>query len=174
MTSFTSSIRTTDRFCPPCSSVSILQSICALFSVQLFHAAVCVCVCVFSVPLTCRTAPCFRSACTGVALTAQYIVAVYGSGHLRLFSRQSGQVRAEATAHARWITGLDLAAESGLVVTVAEDASVKVWKVSDGHQPVRGRGGGGWRRIDTAGCWFTGRVWSVRDDLYLKFIFRQA
>ncbi|XP_043242638.1 WD repeat-containing protein 54-like [Amphibalanus amphitrite] len=68
----------------------------------------------------------YGSACTGLTLTAQYVVAVYGSGHLRLFSRQTGQVRAEVTAHARWITGLDVALESGLLLTVAEDASVKV------------------------------------------------
>ncbi|XP_037077119.1 WD repeat-containing protein 54-like [Pollicipes pollicipes] len=48
----------------------------------------------------------YGAPCTALTLTELYVVAAYGSGHLRLFNRESGQIRAEATAHARWITGL--------------------------------------------------------------------
>ena len=54
------------------------------------------------------------------------IIAGYGSGHLRLFSIPSGAIVAEATAHAGWITGMDLASVSGLLITSSEDGFVRV------------------------------------------------
>ena len=56
------------------------------------------------------------------------IVAGYGSGHLRVFSANSGAIVAEATAHAGWITGMDLANASGLLATCSEDGFVRVSK----------------------------------------------
>ena len=55
-------------------------------------------------------------------------MAGYGSGHLRVFSANSGAIVAEATAHAGWITGMDLANASGLLATCSEDGFVRVRK----------------------------------------------
>ena len=54
------------------------------------------------------------------------VVAGYGSGHIRIFSVTSGAIVAEATAHAGWITGMDSANSSGLLVTCSEDGFVRV------------------------------------------------
>lgn len=58
------------------------------------------------------------------------IVAGYGSGHLRIFAIPSGSIVAEVTAHAGWITGMDLASQSGLLITSSEDGFVRVWQLS--------------------------------------------
>ena len=54
------------------------------------------------------------------------IIAGYGSGHVRIFSVTSGAIVAESIAHAGWITGMDLANSSGLLVTCSEDGFVRV------------------------------------------------
>ena len=62
------------------------------------------------------------------------IIAGYGSGHIRLFSIPRGAIVAEATAHAGWITGMDLANLSGLLITSSEDGFVRVWQMAQkGH-----------------------------------------
>ena len=50
----------------------------------------------------------------------------YGSGLVRLLVIPSGSILAEVTAHAGWITGMDLASPSGTLVTCAEDGFVRV------------------------------------------------
>lgn len=62
------------------------------------------------------------------------VIAGYGSGHIRIFSIPSGAIVAEATAHAGWITGMDLASVSGLLITSSEDGFIRVWQMSQkGH-----------------------------------------
>ena len=56
------------------------------------------------------------------------LVAGYGSGLLRLFSLPTGYIIAEITAHGGWITGMDLASQSGLLLTCSEDGFVRVSK----------------------------------------------
>ena len=55
------------------------------------------------------------------------IVAGYGSGLMRIFSVPDGDIVAEVDAHAGWITGMDLASQTGRLVTTAEDGIVRVW-----------------------------------------------
>ena len=54
------------------------------------------------------------------------IVAGYGSGQIRIFSVPDGDIVAEVDAHAGWITGMDLASQTGRLVTTAEDGIVRV------------------------------------------------
>ena len=54
------------------------------------------------------------------------IVAGYGSGQIRIFSVPDGDIVAEIDAHAGWITGMDLASQTGRLVTTAEDGIVRV------------------------------------------------
>ena len=55
------------------------------------------------------------------------IVAGYGSGQIRIFSVPDGDIVAEIDAHAGWITGMDLASQTGRLVTTAEDGIVRVF-----------------------------------------------
>lgn len=62
------------------------------------------------------------------------VVGAYGSGHLRVFSvdhrRREVALTIEVAAHAKWITALDIAPESGLILSVSEDSFAKVWQLS--------------------------------------------
>ena len=49
---------------------------------------------------------------------------------MRIFSVPDGDIVAEIDAHAGWITGMDLASQTGRLVTTAEDGIVRVRKVS--------------------------------------------
>lgn len=42
----------------------------------------------------------------------------------------------EVGAHARWITGLDLAPEQGLLLSVSEDSFAKIWQIKKSEQTV--------------------------------------
>ena len=56
------------------------------------------------------------------------VAAGFGSGHIRLFSIPDGRVLCEIAAHNGWITGMDLASQSGLLLSCAEDGYVRVGK----------------------------------------------
>ena len=63
---------------------------------------------------------------------AQGVVVVgYGSGHIRLFSLPGGNIICEVSAHNGWITGMDLASQSGLLLTCGEDSYVRVWQLAN-------------------------------------------
>lgn len=47
----------------------------------------------------------------------QGIVAGYGSGHLRIFDRESGTLKVQVAAHAKWINAIDVT-EDGEMVSV--------------------------------------------------------
>lgn len=60
----------------------------------------------------------------------------YGSGHIRLFSvHPTAAMLVEVAAHARWITALDLAPDSGRLLSVGEDSLVRVWQIRE-DQPM--------------------------------------
>ena len=65
-------------------------------------------------------------------LSLGIIVAGYGSGLMRIFSVPDGNIVAEIDAHAGWITGMDLASQTGRLVTTAEDGVVRV-SVNNGN-----------------------------------------
>lgn len=59
------------------------------------------------------------------------LIAGFGSGHLRLFALPSGNILCEISAHNGWITGMDLASQSGLLLTCAEDGYARVWQLAN-------------------------------------------
>ena len=72
------------------------------------------CIHILSTVIMCEF--CFaRVPCTSVCLWNNLVVGGYGSGHIRIFSTETGKIRAEIAAHARWIHALDVASETGLV-----------------------------------------------------------
>ena len=56
------------------------------------------------------------------------LIAGYGSGMIRIYSLLNGSIMADVTAHAGWITGMDLANQSGRLLTAAEDGVIRVSK----------------------------------------------
>ena len=58
------------------------------------------------------------------------LIAGYGSGHIRLFNLAGGNIICQVSAHNGWITGMDLASQSGLLLTCAEDGYVRVWQLA--------------------------------------------
>jgi WD repeat-containing protein 54 len=58
------------------------------------------------------------------------VVAAFGSGHLRIYEAANLALRTEVAAHSRWITGLDVAMESLLLVSCSEDSTFSDWKLS--------------------------------------------
>ncbi len=54
----------------------------------------------------------------------------FASGLIRTFRLLTGDLLSEISAHATWITGMDLASQSGLLVTTSEDGFVRVWQLS--------------------------------------------
>ncbi|NXE99366.1 WDR54 protein, partial [Menura novaehollandiae] len=70
------------------------------------------------------------STCSSVTLWNGIVAAGYGNGQIRLWEAGSGRIRAQVSAHARWIYALDLAPLTGKLLSGAEDSFVHVWKLS--------------------------------------------
>ncbi|XP_063813535.1 WD repeat-containing protein 54 [Pseudophryne corroboree] len=68
--------------------------------------------------------------CSSVKLWDGMIAAAYGSGQIRLYDAATGDITAELDAHARWIYTLDIAPESGRLLSGAEDSFVQIWQLS--------------------------------------------
>ncbi|KAM6402159.1 WD repeat-containing protein 54 [Pluvialis apricaria] len=74
--------------------------------------------------------PAFGCTCSSVKLWNGVVAAGYGNGQIRLYEAATGLLRAEVNAHARWIYALDLAPQTGKLLSGAEDSFVHVWKLS--------------------------------------------
>ncbi|NXN40201.1 WDR54 protein, partial [Rhinoptilus africanus] len=74
--------------------------------------------------------PAFGCTCSSVKLWNGVVAAGYGNGQILLYEAATGLLRAEVNAHARWIYALDLAPETGKLLSGAEDSFVHVWKIS--------------------------------------------
>ena len=91
------------------------------------------------------------------------VAAGYGSGHIRLFSIPDGRVLCEIAAHNGWITGMDLASQSGLLLSCAEDGYVRVGtgrQARGAHHPILRRSGSSlprvpWQSTGSASLWRT-------------------
>ncbi|NXW25234.1 WDR54 protein, partial [Circaetus pectoralis] len=74
--------------------------------------------------------PAFGCCCASVKLWNGIVAAGYGNGQIRLYEAATGLLRAEVNAHARWIYALDLAPQTGKLLSGAEDSFVHIWKLS--------------------------------------------
>ncbi|XP_077136566.1 WD repeat-containing protein 54 isoform X2 [Ranitomeya variabilis] len=68
--------------------------------------------------------------CSSVKLWDGVIAAAYGTGQIRLYDACTGAISAELDAHARWIYTLDIAPETGRLLSGAEDSFVQIWQLS--------------------------------------------
>ncbi|XP_049640324.1 WD repeat-containing protein 54 [Suncus etruscus] len=74
--------------------------------------------------------PGFGVPCPSVQLWQGIIAAGYGNGQLRLYEASTGTLRAQISAHARAVCALDLAPETGKLLSAAEDTFVHLWQLS--------------------------------------------
>ncbi|XP_018430750.1 PREDICTED: WD repeat-containing protein 54 [Nanorana parkeri] len=68
--------------------------------------------------------------CSSVKLWDGVIAAAYGTGQIRVYDAATGSVCAELDAHARWIYSLDVAPETGRLLSGSEDSFVQIWQLS--------------------------------------------
>lgn len=57
----------------------------------------------------------FSFPCASVRLLKTWIIAGYGSGHVRIFNIETGAIKVEIAAHAKWINAIDVAESADLV-----------------------------------------------------------
>lgn len=69
--------------------------------------------------------------CASVRLWKSLIIASYGSGHVRVFNAETGTIKVEISAHAKWINAIDIADQAGLLLTSSEDSYVRVWNLKN-------------------------------------------
>lgn len=74
--------------------------------------------------------------CTGICLWNDWVLVAYGSGHLRLFDIVNRQILSEITAHAKWISALDISESSSYALSVSEDSFLRVWQLSKSQEDV--------------------------------------
>ena len=58
------------------------------------------------------------------------LLSSFGSGFLVLYDLIKLNKLAEVAAHVAWITGLDIATETGFAVSVAEDSWLQIWHLN--------------------------------------------
>ncbi|PSN29976.1 hypothetical protein C0J52_25382 [Blattella germanica] len=75
--------------------------------------------------------PTYGYPCTSVKLWRGHILCGYGSGHIRIFSVEYHSLTCEVAGHARWITAIDIAPETGYFLSTSEDSFAKVWQLSE-------------------------------------------
>ncbi|XP_060581903.1 LOW QUALITY PROTEIN: WD repeat-containing protein 54-like [Ruditapes philippinarum] len=73
--------------------------------------------------------------CTSRYFWKGIIVAAFGNGQLCLYTT-AGKLASTVNAHARWINAIDIAKESGMVVSVSEDSYARVWQLIPGNPPI--------------------------------------
>ncbi|XP_037663176.1 WD repeat-containing protein 54 isoform X3 [Choloepus didactylus] len=74
--------------------------------------------------------PGFGVPCPSVRLWQGIIAAGYGNGQVRLYEARTGSLHVQIHAHARAICALDLAPNTGKLLSTAEDTFVHIWKLS--------------------------------------------
>ncbi|XP_041370072.1 WD repeat-containing protein 54-like [Gigantopelta aegis] len=75
------------------------------------------------------------SPCHSISLWNGIIVGGYASGHLRVFNLLSGKIGAEVSAHSRCINAVDISKSNGMVLSVSDDAWVRIWMLKEGNLP---------------------------------------
>ncbi|EDV20827.1 uncharacterized protein TRIADDRAFT_50926 [Trichoplax adhaerens] len=67
--------------------------------------------------------------CSSIRLWDKYIIGGYGSGHIRIYEANTGNLEIEIAAHARWVNAIDVAFEANLLLSASEDTYVRVWSL---------------------------------------------
>eukprot|EP00118_Oscarella_pearsei_P027021 m.310667 g.310667 ORF g.310667 m.310667 type:complete len:322 (+) comp53626_c0_seq1:37-1002(+) len=70
-----------------------------------------------------------QGSCCSVAIWNDLVIGGYSTGCVRIFNLSSGTLKFEIAAHARWIHSIDVAMETGLLLTTSEDSFVRIWNL---------------------------------------------
>ncbi|CAC5422554.1 WD repeat-containing protein 54 [Mytilus coruscus] len=73
--------------------------------------------------------------CSSLVLWNDIIVGGYGDGQLRVYCAKTAKLAATVNAHARWVNAIDVAPETGRILSVSEDTFAKVWQLKEGNLP---------------------------------------
>jgi len=76
-----------------------------------------------------RVIPGNMSPCTCLALWKNLVVGGFANGQLCVFNATEGYLAAQVAAHARWITALHVAKNTGHLLSASEDTFVQVWQL---------------------------------------------
>lgn len=76
--------------------------------------------------------PAMGQAPVRVAALGPRLLVAYGPGTICLFDAVTYEIQAEVTAHARWVTAIEVREELGFVASVGEDTVLNVWQVDAG------------------------------------------
>ncbi|KAE8628444.1 hypothetical protein XENTR_v10000019 [Xenopus tropicalis] len=68
--------------------------------------------------------------CSSVKLWDGVVAAAYGTGQIRVYDAVTGALSVELDAHARWVYTLDIAPQSGKLLSGAEDSFIQIWQLS--------------------------------------------
>ncbi|XP_067884734.1 WD repeat-containing protein 54 isoform X2 [Heterodontus francisci] len=71
----------------------------------------------------------YGGTCSSVKMWSGIIAAGYGSGQIQIYDAATSAVHVEVNAHARWICTLDIASESGKLLSGAEDSFLRIWRI---------------------------------------------
>ncbi|XP_078411453.1 WD repeat-containing protein 54 isoform X3 [Cetorhinus maximus] len=71
----------------------------------------------------------YGGTCSSVKMWSGIIAAGYGSGQILIYDAATGTVHVEVNAHARWICTLDIASESGKLLSGGEDSFLRIWRI---------------------------------------------
>ncbi|XP_067834600.1 WD repeat-containing protein 54 [Heptranchias perlo] len=71
----------------------------------------------------------YGGTCSSVKMWSGIITAGYGSGQIQVYDAVTGAVHVEVNAHTRWVCTLDIASESGKLLSGAEDSFVRIWRL---------------------------------------------
>uniref|UniRef100_UPI00398ED1F7 WD repeat-containing protein 54-like n=1 Tax=Pristiophorus japonicus TaxID=55135 RepID=UPI00398ED1F7 len=72
----------------------------------------------------------YGSTCSSVKMWSGMIAAGYGNGQIQMYDAETGAMQVEVNAHGRWVCALDIASDSGKLLSGAEDSFVRVWRLS--------------------------------------------
>ncbi|KAM5127186.1 WD repeat-containing protein 54 [Mantella aurantiaca] len=72
----------------------------------------------------------YGETCSSVKMWDGMIAASYGTGQIRVYEAATGIIFAELDAHARWIYTMDVAPETGRLLSAGEDSFVQIWQLS--------------------------------------------
>ncbi|XP_052227877.1 WD repeat-containing protein 54-like isoform X2 [Dreissena polymorpha] len=73
--------------------------------------------------------------CCSLSIWKGILVAAFSNGQIGVYNLSTGKIGALVNAHARWINAIDVAKETGLMVSASEDSFVRVWQLIPGNQP---------------------------------------
>lgn len=72
---------------------------------------------------------------TSIAIFGAFVCASYGSGTIRLFLAQTGELRIEVAAHSKWINAIGYSPVTNVLASVSDDSLLCLWRMPTVEDP---------------------------------------